>query len=282
MQIGKYKLSSIETGNFALDGGAMFGVVPRPLWEKTNPPDEMNRITLGARLLLLQSGSRKILVDTGLGNNWDEKFKRIYRVDQSQKSLSTSLLQKNVEPEDITDVIITHLHFDHTGGSTKFVDGKWIPTFPNAKYYVQRKHFEWAKNPSDRDRASFFPNRFLPLYEYGMLELLDNQTQLDDEIELLVINGHTFSQQMVKVSDSSNVLLYCSDLMPCTSHIPIPYVMGYDLQPLVTVEEKKTILRRAVDENWILFFEHDPVTVAAAVQHTEKGFSVKEKFEQLK
>ncbi|MFA3782649.1 MBL fold metallo-hydrolase [Melioribacteraceae bacterium 4301-Me] len=281
MQVGKYKISYIETGSFALDGGAMFGVVPRPLWEKTNPPDEINRITLGARLLLLESANRKILVDTGLGGDWNDKFRRIYRVNQLQEPLLSSLSKKNITSEEITDVILTHLHFDHTGGSTKLVDGKWLPTFPNAKYYVQEKQFEWARNPSERDRASFFNERFLPLYEHNQLELLNGKYNLDDEIELIVVNGHTFSQQLVKVADSSNTLLYCADLFPTSSHIPIPYVMAYDLQPLITIEEKKDILKSAIKENWILFFEHDPFSAAATVTQTDKGYSVKEKFEQL-
>ncbi len=276
MQIGKYKIDYVETGTFALDGGAMFGIIPKPLWGRTNPADEMNRITLGARLLLLQSDSKKILVDTGIGSDWDDKFRRIYNVDQSEKSLQSSLAKQNIKHEDITDVILTHLHFDHTGGSTKLVDGKWIPAFPNAKYYVQKKHFEWAKGPSERDRGSFIPERFLPLNEHGVLELLDNKLEFDDEIEFILINGHTFSQQMIKISDSSNTVLYCADLMPCTSHIPIPYIMSYDLQPLMTLQEKKDTLAKAVEGEWKLFFEHDPFTAMVTVQQTNKGFAVKE------
>lgn len=281
MKIGKYELKIIETGNFKLDGGAMFGIIPKPLWQMGNPADEMNRVTLGARCLLLISESKKILIDTGLGDGWDEKFRRIYNVDQTEKSLINSLANNNIKPDQITDVILTHLHFDHTGGSTKLADSKWVPAFPNAKYHVQKKHFEWAVKPSERDRGSFIANRFMPLYEEGVLNLLDNQLQFDDEIEFILINGHTFSQQMVKISDTSQTLVYCGDLLPFSSHIPIPYVMGYDLQPLVTVQEKKDLYSKAVDQNWFLFFEHDPEIAAATVMKTEKGFAPKDVFEEL-
>lgn len=281
MKIGKYKLHIIDTGYFGLDGGAMFGVVPKPLWSKTNPADESNRVTLGARCLLLESDSKKILIDTGIGDDWDDKFLKIYRVEQEKNILKTSLLRKGINPDQITDVILTHMHFDHTGGSTELVNGKFVPAFPNAVYHVQKKHFDWAMNPSDRDKASFVKERFMPLREEGILKLIENEIHFDDEIELLTINGHTFAQQMVKISDTSNTVLYCSDLIPFSSHIPLPYVMGYDLQPVTTVEEKKKFLPLAVEEEWKLFFEHDPFTAAATVQLTEKGFSVKEKLDTI-
>ncbi len=280
MKIGKYTLHEIEAGYIGLDGGAMFGVVPKPLWEKTNPPDEQNRVTLNTRCLLLKSGSRNILIDTGIGDYWEDKFKQIYRVEY-KNMLIPSLAITGITPEQVTDVILTHLHFDHTGGSTKLEEGKWVPAFPNAKYHVQKKHFEWAINPSERDRASFVQNRFLPLVENGMLNSIDGPGQFDDEIEFMIINGHTFGQQMVKISDSSNTLLYCGDLMPFSSHIPVPYVMGYDLQPIVTVEEKRNVLPRAVAENWKLYFEHDPFFAVATVTKSDKGFMAKEKFERL-
>ncbi|MFH1196739.1 MAG: MBL fold metallo-hydrolase [bacterium] len=278
MQIGKYKLHVVETGYFGLDGGAMFGVIPKPLWEKTNPADVANRVTLGARCLLLDSGSRKILIDTGIGDDWDEKFLKIYRVEQEKNILKKSLAVHGVTPDQITDVILTHLHFDHTGGSTELVNGKFVTAFPNAKYHVQKQHYEWAMNPTERDKASFIRDRFVPLHDAGVLNLIDKETHVEDEIELIKINGHTFAQQMVKISDGSNTILYCGDLFPFASHIPLPYVMGYDLQPVITVQEKKTILPRAVDEEWKLVFEHDPFSAAATVQLTDKGYSAKEKF----
>lgn len=281
MKIGKYNLSAIDTVTFGLDGGAMFGIIPKPLWQKFNPADEQNRVTLGARSLLLEDGNRKILIDTGIGEGWDEKFKSIYRFNRIENTLLTSLQKKNINPDQITDVILTHLHFDHTGGSTSFVNGKWEPTFPNAKYYVQKKHYEWAINPSDRDRASFYKDRYVPLMEEGILNLIEPDYKIDDEFDFMIINGHTFAQQMIKISDGSNTLLYCGDLLPFSSHVPLPYIMGYDLQPLVTLQEKKDLYPRAIEENWILFFEHDPEVVAATITKNDKGFYLKDVFIEL-
>lgn len=281
MKIGKYELKVIETGVFGLDGGAMFGIIPKPLWSKFNPADDQNRVSLHARNLLLVSNSRKILIDTGIGSDWDEKFKQIYRLDQSELTLSDSLNKLKIKPEDITDVLLTHLHFDHTGGSTYLKDGNWIPTFPNAKYYVQKKHFEWALNPTDRDRGSFIQNRFMPLHDEGLLNFTEGEVQFDDEIEFLIINGHTSFQQMIKVHDSSNTVLFCGDLFPFTSHIPIPYIMGYDLQPLITVQEKKKILSIAIEQNWKLFFEHDPEVIMATVAESQRGFSIDQVFTEM-
>lgn len=281
MKIGKYTLHAVETGVFGLDGGAMFGIIPKVLWDKTNPADDQNRVTLHARNLLLVSDSRKILIDTGIGENWDEKFSKIYRLDQHEFTLLTSLDKLGIKPWEITDVLLTHLHFDHTGGSTSLKDGKWVPTFPNAKYYVQKKHFEWATNPIEKDRASFIQERFMPLHNEGLLNLVDGDTQIDDEINLVTINGHTIFQQIIKVQDSLNTVLYCGDLFPFASHVPIPYVMGYDLQPMVTIEEKKKILPTAVNENWKLFFEHDPEIVMATVAESQRGFSIDEVFTEI-
>ena len=280
MQIGKYKLSVVNTGYFRLDGGAMFGIIPKNLWGKTNPPDDQNRIKLATRNLLLEKGEKKILVDTGMGYKWDEKAKKIYDIDPQKNSIEISLNEFNLKPEDITDVILTHLHFDHTGGSTKSENGKIVPAFPKAKYFVQKKNFEWAMNPSDRDKGSYIKDNFEPLYEEGMLNLLSDE-KFDDEIDFIVVNGHTFGQQLLKISDSKNTILYCGDLFPTTSHIPLPYVMGYDLQPLITITEKKKILPAAVDENWKLFFEHDPETVLATIVNTDKGFKIGDKFDKL-
>jgi glyoxylase-like metal-dependent hydrolase (beta-lactamase superfamily II) len=270
MKIGKYNLKTVLSGYFGLDGGAMFGIIPKPLWEKTNPADELNRVTLSTRNLLLISDDKKILIDTGMGEKWDEKLKNIYRIDKS-KNLSESLHQYKLKPEDITDVLLTHLHFDHTGGSTKVENGKIIPSFPNAKYYVQQKNFEWALNPSDRDRGSYIKENFEPLMKEGVLNLIDGEKDFDENISFKIINGHTFAQQMIKIADSSNTLLYCADLLPFVSQIKIPYIMGYDLQPLVTVQEKKKYLKMAADENWFLYFGHDPDFALATVKHSDKG-----------
>ncbi len=281
MKVGKYEIQIINSGYFWLDGGAMFGIIPKPLWEKTNPPDSANRIKLSTRNLLLQNGKRKILIDSGMGNKWDAKSKSIYSINQNEFSLDNELVKAGISAGEITDVIITHLHFDHTGGSIKLENEKLIPAFPNAKYYVQKKNFEWAVNPSERDRGSYIKENFIPLYEAGVLNLIDNNINFDDEIEFLVVNGHTFSQQLVKISDSSSTILYCGDLIPTSSHIPIPYVMGYDLQPLMAVQEKKNILSQANEEQWKLFFEHDPEFALATIKRTDKGFQVDEKFREL-
>jgi len=280
MQIGKYKLKTVVSGKIGLDGGAMFGIIPKPLWEKTNPADEQNRVTLATRNLLLISDDKKILIDTGMGNKWDDKSKNIYRIDP-EISLEKSLELNGLKPDDITDVILTHLHFDHTGGSTKIENNKIIPSFPNAKYFVQRKNFEWAMNPSDRDKGSYIKENFEPLAKEGVLNLIDGETDFDKNISFKVINGHTIAQQMIMISDSSASLLYCCDLLPFVSQIRIPYIMGYDIQPLVTVEEKKKYLKLAADENWMLYFGHDPDYALATVTHSEKGIVQDEVFEDF-
>jgi len=281
MKIGNYKIKVINAGYFALDGGAMFGIIPKPLWSKNNPPDEVNRIKLATRLLLLQSESKKILIDTGMGDKWDEKSKNIYSIQQENNSLLKSLLSEGIKPDEITDVILTHLHFDHTGGSTILDNGKLLPTFPNANYHVQKKNYEWAINPTDRDKGSYIKDNFEPLAKEGVLKLIDAQNHFDDDISFIIINGHTFSQQLIKVSDPLNTLLYCCDLFPTYSHIRLPYIMGYDLQPLITYQEKKYILNKAVTDNWKLFFEHDPQYAFATVEETEKRIVLKDAFENL-
>jgi glyoxylase-like metal-dependent hydrolase (beta-lactamase superfamily II) len=281
MIIGKYKLILLDTGTFGLDGGAMFGIIPKPLWDKKIDADEKNRIKLGGRCLLLKSESRNILIETGIGNFWDEKFRKIYDLDFSEHSLKNSLNANGIKEDDITDVILTHLHFDHVGGAVIQKNNKFIPAFPNASYYVQRDHFNWAVNPSDKDRGSFIPHTFLPLYEEGILKFIDGNTVFDDEIELIVINGHTISQQMVKLSGSADSFLFCGDLIPTMHHIPVPYVMGYDIQPMITVEEKKRFLNIAVEQNWKLIFGHDHKIACADIIKSEKGFTVNQSADRI-
>lgn len=273
MRIGNYELHSIETGEFALDGGAMFGIVPKVLWEKKIPADEKNRITLRMRSLLISGNERNILVDDGVGMKEKERFSEIYKIDHSRFQLEKSLAQHSLTCEDITDVILTHFHFDHSGGSTKTDDkGEIVPTFPNAKYFIQKKNLEWAKDPSEKDQASFIKENFEPLMNADLLKELDGPCSLYEGIELIVVEGHTKAQQLVKISDEKTTLLYCGDLIPTSAHLSVPWIMGYDNYPLKTLEEKKRILQKAADEKWILFFEHCPLMSACYVRKTEKGF----------
>ncbi len=281
MQIGKYKLHTIESGNLLLDGGAMYGVIPKPLWERSSPADEKNRIQLKTRHMLLVSDSKKILIDTGSGKNWNEKFEKIYGIDYSQHDMFPALAKVGVKPDEITDVILTHLHFDHIGGAVVFENGKPVPAFPNATYHVQQKQYDWALNPSDRDRASYFKERYVTLAEEGILKFYNGNFQFDENINLVVVNGHTPSQQLVKVSDSSNTMFYCADLIPLASHISPPYIMGYDLNPLETLYEKQKILQQAVEENWHLFFEHDPKIATGTIKMSERGFVFDKTFEAI-
>jgi glyoxylase-like metal-dependent hydrolase (beta-lactamase superfamily II) len=274
MRIGSYELHAIETGRFALDGGAMFGVVPRPLWEKTNPPDERNRITLAARALLLVGDGRRILVDTGNGDKFDEKFGSMYRMESGRSILAASLARYQLTPADITDVILTHLHFDHAGGATSREGEHIVPTFPNAAYYVQRQHWEAALHPTERDRASFIPHDFMPLHEAGVLRLVEGETEILPGIRARIVNGHTSALQCPLISDGRTTLLYCADLIPLSSHMHLPWIMAYDLRPLVTLEEKRTILDVAAREHWIMFFEHDPAVKAGVVERAEKGYAL--------
>jgi glyoxylase-like metal-dependent hydrolase (beta-lactamase superfamily II) len=273
MFVGTIEIHPVEFGRFRLDGGAMFGVVPRTLWQKVAPPDEENRIRMALRGMLIRLSSRNILVDTGIGEKNKEKFRQIYCVDFSRFSLSGSLRKLGLRAEDITDVIITHLHFDHTGGATRLDDkGRVIPTFPKALYRVQREQYEWALHPCERDRVSFLPDNFVPLQEQGCLELLEGETQIAPGVTVLPMHGHTPAQQLVKVSDGGETLLFAGDLIPMAAHIPLPWIMSYDLQPLVTLEEKKKVLPLAVSGRWTLVYEHDPDIVASRVEQDERGF----------
>jgi glyoxylase-like metal-dependent hydrolase (beta-lactamase superfamily II) len=276
MKIGGYEIIPIETGRFALDGGAMFGVVPKVLWAKKNPPDDKNRIELALRCLLLKSSERIILIDTGIGLNWDDKFKTIYNVDNSEYSLIESLNQHNIKPDEISDVILTHLHFDHAGGISSYKNEEFKLTFPNARHHIQGEQWEWAMNPAEKDRASFISERFTIIKQKEKLNLLDAAGPLFKNIELMVMYGHTQGMQLVKVSDSHNTLLYCADLIPTATHIPVPWIMGYDNNPLTTISEKNRILPLAAENNWILFFEHDPTQAAARIKRTDKGFTMDE------
>ena len=243
--------------------------------------DDKNRIKLGARCLLLESENKKILIDTGMGNNWDEKSRNIYDIQQPENALVKSLNARNVKADEITDVILTHLHFDHSGGAVSLVNEKYIPTFTNAKYHIQKEQFDWANDPSEKDKGSFIKSTFLPLRKEGVLKFIKGEKQFDEEITLIPTGGHTFGHQIIKIKDSSNTLLYCADLIPTAAHVPLPYIMGYDINPLISIEEKRMYLNFAEIQNWKIIFEHDPVNVCATIQKTKKGYAIKEKFKEL-
>ena len=276
MKIGKYELHSIETGRFGLDGGAMFGIVPKTIWSKLNPSDDENRIDLALRTLLITGNKRNILVDNGIGTKFSEKYTKIYKIDHSKYNLDSSLKKYNLETRDITDVILTHLHFDHAGGSTYKEDGELKLTFPNATYYVQKVNYEWALTPNEKERGSYLKENFVPVLEKGKLQLVEGKFEIIPHIDVIISNGHTIGLQLVRISDERNTLVYCADLIPTTSHIKLPYIMGYDIDPLKIIREKKELLSTACSDDWILFFEHDIITEAAKVKKTEKGFEVRE------
>lgn len=283
MRIGDYKLYSVQTGLFKLDGGAMFGVIPKPMWSKTNPADERNRIQMCMRSLLLVSDKKKIIIDNGVGYKLSEKLNEIYGVDHSIFTLEAELEKLGYKADDISDVILTHLHFDHAGGSTKIDENEKLQLmFPNAIYHLQKKHWEWGQNPSERDMASFFPENFNPIKEKGQLKFTEGETQFDDFISFHPVNGHTPAMQLVKVKDDNTTLLYTADLFPTTTHIHYPYIMGYDLFPLTTLDEKKKFVPKIAEENWLLFFEHDAFTETCRIVKTEKGFAVTDKMELKK
>jgi glyoxylase-like metal-dependent hydrolase (beta-lactamase superfamily II) len=277
MTIGPYQVNALETGRFALDGGAMFGIVPKPIWSKFHPADERNRIELAMRVLLIRDGKRNILVDVGIGTKFSPKLVDIYRVDQERFSLESSLRGYGLKADDITDVVLTHLHFDHAGGATEKLGAEVRPTFLNAKYYVQKAHWKLALKPTVKDRGSFMSDDYVPLHDAGKLEFVDGEFDIFPGIGLVVVNGHTDAQQLVRISSGGTSLLYCCDLVPTAGHLPYPYVMAYDLRPLLTIEEKKKLLGQAHEERIVLIFEHDPVIEAATIKAGEKGFVIDER-----
>ena len=276
MNIGSYRVFSLETGRFALDGGAMFGSVPKTLWGRTNPTDDRNRISLAMRTMLVFFEDRRILVDAGAGRVLPPKWAEIYGMDFSQGELAESLAQHGLMPDDITDVILTHLHFDHSGGVVNTSGPRPELVFTRATHYVQQSHWEWALRPSEKDRASFPPIILEVLSNSRQLKLLQGPAELFPGFHLLISNGHTPGMQMVKVCGQSTILLFCSDLIPTSSHLPLPFIMGYDLFPLTTLEEKRDVLSHAIAENWILALEHDPVHPAVRVKKDRKDFEVDE------
>ena len=277
MKIGNYDLFSIETSEFGLDGGAMFGIIPKPIWERKAQPDGLNRIKMVTRSLLLSSEDRKILVDTGNGTKWEEKYKDMYNIDTGRYNIEKSLKKYGFSAEEITDVICTHLHFDHVGGNTKIDSGKIVPTFPNAKYWVTKENWKLANHPSQKDAGSFMENDWKVLAENGMINVIDGRETFIEGIDTLVTHGHTPGLLHPIISDGSNKLFYGADIFPLAAHIPIPWVMAYDVKPVITMEEKQKLLPQMQYENWILFFEHDPIFQACTVHKEGKHYKVNDK-----
>ncbi len=276
MQIGRFKITPIELGRFRLDGGAMFGVVPRVLWEKVHPPDEKNRIEMIMRCMLIEVDDRKILVDNGFGEGRTDKFREMFNFMGSEAFVEDALETAGLTRDLITDVIITHLHFDHCGGSTIAKSSSPEPAFPNARYYIQEQQLKHARSGLERDKASYIKEDFEPLIDFGCVEIVDGEWRLMDGIDTIIVNGHTPSQQLVRVKDDGRTLVYAADLIPLASQFNLPWIMAYDLFPVTTLREKKRILSQAIDEDWTFFFEHDPNWVTGKVLRTEKGFALKE------
>jgi glyoxylase-like metal-dependent hydrolase (beta-lactamase superfamily II) len=275
MKIAGYNLYPILTSQFKLDGGAMFGIIPKTLWERKMPSDELNRIQMVTRSLLLVSDKKRILIDTGNGDKWQEKFKKIYEIDTKSVSLDSSLAEAGFTAEDITDVFCTHLHFDHIGGNTKIENGKIVPSFPNAKYWMSQVNWNVANSPSEKDQGSFMQDDWAVLAENDMINFVSGIEQFLPNIDIIISNGHTPGMMLPIISDTNNTLVYGADLIPTSAHIPLPWVMAYDVQPTVTIEEKKQFYNDAVDNNWMLFFEHDPDVVACTIQYDGKHYKKK-------
>ncbi len=273
------KLYTINAGYFKLDGGAMFGVVPKTMWNKANPADENNMCSWAMRCLLIEHGNNRILVDNGMGTKQDEKFFSHY-FPHGDDSIEKGLAKHGFTTDDITDVFLTHLHFDHCGGSIKREGDKLVPTFKNAFYWSNRQHWESALNPNEREKASFLKENILPIEQSGRLrfiETADNEEWMPD-IRIRLVNGHTDFMMLPLITYNGTTLLYCADLLPSSAHISLPWIMAYDMRPLDTLKEKTRLLNEAATNNWVLFFEHDPRNECCSLQQTERGARVKEIF----
>ncbi len=280
------RLYTIDTGFFKLDGGAMFGVVPKTIWNKINPADENNLCSWALRCLLIEDGNRRILVDTGNGDKQDAKFFSHYYL-HGDDTLEKSLAKYGFQRDDITDVILTHLHFDHCGGAINREGDKLVPAFKNATYWNNREHWDWAVYPNDREKASFLKENILPIQESGQLKFAESsspeknqlaETVFTENISIRFVNGHTHSMMLPQIKYKDKTIVFMADLLPSAGHIPIPYVMAYDMFPLTSLNEKKSFLAEAVENNYILFFEHDPKIECCNLQMTEKGIRAKDHF----
>ena len=273
------KVYTIDTGYFKLDGGAMFGVVPKVLWSRTNPADENNLCPWAMRSLLIENGNKLILIDNGIGDKQDDKFLKHYCL-HGDVSLNSSLKKLGYSPSDITDVFLTHLHFDHCGGSVKWNKDRsgFEMAFKNAKYWSNKDHWQWATQPNNREKASFLKENIIPIQESGHLNFVKQEGELFKGFSTLFVNGHTEAQMIPHILYKSKTLVFAADLLPSTGHIPLPYVMGYDTKPLVTLTEKEKFLKEAADKEYIIFLQHDNYNECCTVQHTEKGVRLKDTF----
>jgi glyoxylase-like metal-dependent hydrolase (beta-lactamase superfamily II) len=273
------KIYPIETGNFKLDGGAMFGVVPKTIWQKTNPADDKNLIDMSMRSMLIEDENRLILIDTGVGNKQSAKFFSYYYL-FGDFSLDTSLAKYGFHRDDITDVFITHLHFDHCGGCIEWNSDKTFfqPAFKNAKFWSNDKHWKWATEPNPREKASFLKKNINPIKESGQLNFIHRNYKDQIGFDVLFMDGHTEKQMLPKLTYQGKTIVFMADLLPTVGHIPLPYVMGYDTRPLLTIKEKAAFLNLAADKEYYLFLEHDAYNEICTVQHTEKGVRLKNTF----
>ena len=274
IQVDSYNVATVEAEKFRLDGGAMFGVVPKPLWSRSHPADDRNRIQMVTRCLLARGEGRVVVVDTGMGAAWSEKERDIYAIENGGHSIVEGLKEKGVSASDVTDVVLTHLHFDHVGGAmTRHEDGRATPTFPNARYHIQKEQFEWALEPTQRDRRSFRTGDFVPLREEDRLALVEGEGEILPGIHVVPTRGHTIGHQVVRVGDGRGAVVYCGDLIPTAAHVPLPWVMSFDLHPVTTMSEKHSLLDKAADNGWILVMEHDPLQAAVVVRREGDSFA---------
>ena len=273
-----WKIKIIETGTFKLDGGAMMGSIPKVLWNKTNPADRLNRISLSMRCLLLDNGKDVILIETGIGNKNTQKFMDMFAISQNKFPLKNELSINGYNLSDITHVILTHLHFDHAGGATYFDGKKNCPTFPNAEYIISKSNWDAGINPSPRDKASYLSENYLPILETNQLRLVEDDDKILESIEGISCYGHTDGQQLIKVMSKNDTLIFCSDLIPLKSHLRLPWIMGYDLNATKTLQEKKIFLKEAAEKKWLLFFYHDPKVAAVRIKKNEKYYEIIEEY----
>lgn len=271
------RLYTVNAGYFKLDGGAMHGVVPKSMWNKVNPADDDNMCSWAMRCLLIEHGLRKILIDTGMGTKQDAKFFSFYHP-HGEDSIEKGLAKHGFTVDDITDVFLTHLHFDHCGGAIKREGDKLVPAFKNATYWSNKTHWASALEPNEREKASFLKENILPLQETGQLKFVEveDNTEWMPDIRIRFVNGHTDAMMLPQIRCNDRTILYCADLLPSVAHLSLPWVMGYDMRPLDTLTEKKRLLNEAAAGDWLLFFEHDPVNECASLQQTERGVRAKD------